>query len=130
MLVIDASMALDACSRDEGFAVVAGHELLAPPLLWSEVRSVLHEAVWRRAATRAFADRALARFAGSGIRRRAPARLGSETWAVADELGVAKTYDVEYLALARLLGCRVVTTDGRLRRGADRLGLVVGPTEL
>jgi predicted nucleic acid-binding protein len=36
----------------------------------------------------------------------------------------------EYLALARLLGGRVVTLDGRLRRGADRTGLVVAPTEL
>jgi predicted nucleic acid-binding protein len=45
-------------------------------------------------------------------------------------MGWAKTYDAEYLALARLLGCRVVTLDLRLRRGADRLGLVVTPGEL
>lgn len=34
------------------------------------------------------------------------------------------------VALAALLRCRLVTVDGRLRRGADRLGFVVGPTEL
>jgi hypothetical protein len=28
------------------------------------------------------------------------------------------------------LGCRVVTVDSRIRRGADRLNLVVLPTEL
>jgi DNA-directed RNA polymerase specialized sigma24 family protein len=32
--------------------------------------------------------------------------------------------------LAELLGCKVLTVDSRLRRGADRLGLVVLPTEL
>jgi hypothetical protein len=31
---------------------------------------------------------------------------------------------------ASLLGCRPVTVDGRLRRGADQLGFVVGPTAL
>jgi predicted nucleic acid-binding protein len=41
-----------------------------------------------------------------------------------------KTYDAEYVALARLLGCRVLTLDRRLRRSADRLGIVVSPAEL
>jgi predicted nucleic acid-binding protein len=45
-------------------------------------------------------------------------------------LGWAKTYDAEYVALARLLGCRLVTLDARLRRGADRLGFVISPDEL
>jgi predicted nucleic acid-binding protein len=56
--------------------------------------------------------------------------LAEEAWRIADELGWAKTYDAEYVALASLLDCRLVTVDGRLRRGADRLGFVVGPTEL
>jgi predicted nucleic acid-binding protein len=37
-------------------------------------------------------------------------------------MGRAKTYDAEYVAPARPLGCRLVTLDARLRRGADRLG--------
>jgi len=45
-------------------------------------------------------------------------------------MGWAKTYDAEYVALARLLSCRLVTLDARLRRGADRLGFVVAPQEL
>jgi hypothetical protein len=49
---------------------------------------------------------------------------------IASELGWAKTYDAEYLALARLLDTRVVTLDLRLRRGAERLSLVVTPDEL
>jgi predicted nucleic acid-binding protein len=64
------------------------------------------------------------------VERLAPPELADEAWRIADELGWAKTYDAEYLALASLLDCRLVTVDGRLRRGADRLGFVFGPTEL
>jgi predicted nucleic acid-binding protein len=56
--------------------------------------------------------------------------LGDEAWRIADELGWAKTYDAEYVALAGLLGCRVVTLDGRLRRRAEQLGFVVTPADL
>ncbi|MCA1677863.1 MAG: hypothetical protein LC777_02390, partial [Actinobacteria bacterium] len=70
------------------------------------------------------------RLESAPVRRRSHRRLRREAWRLADELGWAKTYDAEYLALAALLGCRVVTVDGRLRRGADRLGLVVLPSEL
>jgi predicted nucleic acid-binding protein len=45
-------------------------------------------------------------------------------------LQAAKTYDAEYVALAGLLRCRLVTIDGRLRRGAGRLGFVVLLNEL
>ena len=57
-------------------------------------------------------------------------RLGLEAWNIADEPRMGKTYDAEYVALARLLRCRLVTVDLRLRRGAGRLGFVVLPTEV
>lgn len=128
-LVIDASVALAACGVDDGFDEL-GQELIAPPLLWSEAVSVLHELVWRGEVDEQDASFTLDRLDGAPIARRSPARLAREAWRIADELGWAKTYDAEYLALARLVGSRVVTLDARLRRGADRLGLVVGPTEL
>lgn len=59
-----------------------------------------------------------------------PAGLYTRAYAIASELGWAKTYDAEYLALAALLGGRVLTTDARLRRGADRTGSVCDPTDL
>jgi predicted nucleic acid-binding protein len=64
------------------------------------------------------------------VESRAPAKLGPTAWRIADELGWAKTYDAEYVAVAQLLGCRVVTLDGRMLRGAARLGLAVSPDEL
>ncbi|MFA5786114.1 MAG: type II toxin-antitoxin system VapC family toxin [Actinomycetota bacterium] len=130
MLVVDASVALPACGSPEGFALFGNEELVAPPLLWSESRSALHEALWRREISRTQALQSLHALERSPIRRRTDPRLGITAWELADELGWAKTYDAEYLALARLLRCKLVTLDERLRRGADRLGLVVAPSDL
>lgn len=129
MLVIDASIALSASASPEGFEILPD-DLAAPPLLWAEVRSVLHEAVWRHDVSSEQAMRSLDAFARSGVRERKPRRLGETAWRIADALGWAKTYDAEYVALANLLGCRLVTLDRRLRRGADRLGFVVSPAEI
>src|SRR6266542_5853554 len=130
VLVIDSSVVLPACIVVDGFAIFRDEELLAPPLLWSEVRSALHEAQWRGDI-----DRDLAR-ASSGRLHSAPITLHAEpglwpaAWDLADRLGWAKTYDAEFVALAQLFGCRLVTLDARLRRGAARLGFVIGPDEL
>ena len=130
MLVLDAGIAIRASIREGGLARFGGEELLAPPIMWSEARSALHEAAWRREVPAQVAREAHARLEAFPIARRRPRALGAEAWRIADELGWAKTYDSEYLALASLLGCRFVTLDARLRRGADRLGFVVSPSEL
>jgi predicted nucleic acid-binding protein len=36
-----------------------------------------------------------------------------------------KTYDAEYLALAQLLGCRILTLDGGIKDAARRLTIAV-----
>lgn len=126
-LVADASVVVRGCLTKE--EVLPGG-LVAPPLLWSEVPSALHELRWRGSASRELTDAALERFLGLGIERRAPKRLPLVAWQVADQLGWAKTYDAEYVALARMLGCRLLTVDARLRRGAARAIEVVGPGEL
>ena len=64
------------------------------------------------------------------VKRMDPPELGAEAWRIAEEFGWGRTYDAEYVALARLLECRLVTLDARLRRGAERLGIVVTPAEL
>ncbi len=104
--------------------------LLAPPLVWSEVRSALHEAQWRRELSPHEAAEARHGFRRLGIVRDDPPELDDVAWAIADELGLAKTYDAEFLALARIRGCLLVTADARLRRAGDRLGNVVDPVEL
>ena len=73
---------------------------------------------------------ALDRLLDAEIERRAPRRLYEEASALARALGWAKIYDAEYVALARMFGCRLVTLDGRLRRGVARFAEIVGPSEL
>lgn len=103
---------------------------MAPPLLWIEVTSALHAAVWRRELTSAQGEAMQARAAAAPITCEEPDALQREAWLLADELGWAKTYDANYVALARMIECRLVTLDARLRRGTTRLGFVVGPTEV
>jgi predicted nucleic acid-binding protein len=128
-LVVDASVAVTACLARDGFAELRD-ELIAPRLMWSEARSVLHELLWRAEIVAEDAEAARTALERAPVRPRDDRRLGREAWRVADELGTAKTYDAEYVALALLNGCRLVTLDGRLRRAADRLGCVVTPAEL
>lgn len=130
MLVVDASVAVPACTSGEGYAELADDELVAPALMWSEARSALHEAAWRGEIDPSTAQQAHELLEQSPIHVRTHGRLGAEAWKLADQFGWAKTFDAEYLALAQLLRCRLVTLDGRLRRGADRLGYVVTPNEL
>lgn len=128
MLAIDASVAVEACFGR--FSLERLRTLLAPQLLWSEARSTIHELGWRGVVTQEEAQAAHAVLEELPVEPREHADLGRESWRIADSLGWARTYDAEYVALASLLGCRLLTVDGRLRRGADRLGFVIGPLEL
>lgn len=130
LLVIDASVALSAALARDGFSRLAAHDLVAPPLMWSEALSTLREHAWRRDVSVEQATRSVETLLAAPIARRAPKALYAEAWRIAGELGWAKTYDAEYVALARLLGCRLLTRDGRLRRGAERLVDAIGPAEL
>ncbi len=130
MLVVDASAAVPACGSASGFDAFKSDELVAPPLMWSEARSVLHEMRWRRTITAEDAEAARSRLEKAPVKVRAPRNLGVTAWQLAEQMGWAKTYDAEYVALGQLLDCRVVTDDARLRRGADRLGIVISVDEL
>lgn len=129
-LVIDASVAVAASAIPVGSARFRDTEPVAPPLLWIETVSALHAAMWRGELRRDQAEPKVQRALAAPIKRVDRKSLAMEAWTLADEMGWAKTYDANYVAIARLLGCQLVTLDARLRRGTARLGFVIGPTEL
>lgn len=127
---MDSSVAIRAASSKRARTGLASHELLAPPLLWSEVHSATHTAMWRGELSEQASTALLDGLGALGIRRRSPAGLHREAFRIATELGWAKTYDAEFLALARIEEAVVVSTDARLVRGAARTGLVIEPSSL
>lgn len=129
MLVVDANVAVAACVRSDGFAELPA-DLVAPPLMWSEVRSTLHLQAAKGSMSSELAAELHQRLEAAPIRRLDPPELGPEAWGVADDLGWGRTYDAEYVALAMLMDCRLVTLDIRLCRGAAHLGFVCTPDEL
>lgn len=130
MLVVDAAVVATACLSEAGLEPLAREQVVAPYLMWSEASSVLHELRWRKEISSDLASTALERLMDAGISPRRPKGLTEEAWRIADRLGWAKTYDAEYLALARLLRCRLMTTDAKLKAAGGKLVGVIGPTEL
>jgi predicted nucleic acid-binding protein len=130
LLVVDSSAAVQACLAAEGFGLFGEEELVAPALLWSEASSVLHELWWRREISEKLAATAFDTLLTAPIAPRTPRRLRGEAWRIAEALGWAKTYDAEYVALARILRCRLFTVDDRLRRGAGQVVEILGPRDL
>ncbi len=98
--------------------------------MWSEASSVLHELRWRREISGDLATIALDRLTTADVSPRRPKDLIEEAWRVADRLGWAKTYDAEYLALARLMRCRLLTTDAKLKAAGSGIVNVIGPADL
>jgi predicted nucleic acid-binding protein len=130
VLVVDALVAVAASHSPVGLARFGTQRLVAPHLLRAEAASVLHEMVWRMEIDRERGRLLLGRLLDSPIELIAPDELTREAWRVADELGWAKVYDAHYVALARLLSCKLVTVDERLLRGVARLGIAVRPTDI
>ncbi|MGH2546954.1 MAG: type II toxin-antitoxin system VapC family toxin [Actinomycetota bacterium] len=126
MLVLDANVVLGAAAMKDGFSLFGEEELVASPLLWPEARSALHVSLWRGLISREVSDRSRSILESGRVWERGHRRLGREAWRIADELGWAKTYAAEYLALACLVDGRLVTFDRRLQRAAERLGLATG----
>lgn len=130
MLVLDASAALYLLASDNGLERFAELGLAAPALLWSEVTSVLNEMRCREEISVALADAAFERLLSSQIERHADDEIYREAREVGRQLGWAKTYDAEYVALARLHEARLLSRDERLRRGASTLLTIVGPDDV
>jgi predicted nucleic acid-binding protein len=130
MLVVDASFAITAALTSEGLERLRGRDAVAPALLWSEAFSVLHEMAWRGEISTELAEASRARLGTAPIRLRRLPRLYSLAGELATQFGWAKTYDAEYVALARLLDCPLLTVDEKLARTAARQVTVLAPASL
>jgi len=129
-LVVDATAAIYLASMAD-VTVLDRHECLAPPLMWSESVSALSEAAYRGQLPPVELVPAIERLEQLPITsaggRPEDRRAALE---IAQSLGWAKTYDAEYVALARSLGCAMLSIDMRLIQGAARLVDFVGPGDL
>lgn len=122
-------MYLAASAR--GFDGSSAYSFVAPPLFWSETLSGLHQQRYRGELSDELADHALRNLDTAPIERLDPPDLRSRAWQIADQLGWAKTYDAEYVALAIILNLPILTRDRRLERGgASRLIRLIGPMDL
>lgn len=130
MLVVDASIVVDGLIAPSGLAPLQVEDLVAPPLLWSEAVSTIRRLHAQDLLTSASADAALEGLLRAPIIRLLPDQLYREALRVAAQLGWVRTYDAEYVALARLTGARLLTRDARLARGARALATVIGPADL
>ncbi len=129
-IVIDASAALYASGGPGGLAELSDYDVVAPPLMWSEVTSALRQRVFRDEISPELAEQTLSAMLEAPIERAMPPELYREAYALATRLGWAKSYDAEYVALARLLACPLLTADARLRRGAARVIQTMAPEDL
>lgn len=129
-LVIDASVAVTAALDQAGLATLGRRGLIAPPLLWSEASTVLRQLAWRGELTDDAGDQALVRLDDGTVTPTAPRGLYREATLIARRLGWAKTYDAEYVALASLQGCPLLSEDRRLQHRASSIVEVLGPSDL
>ena len=112
--VVDCGVVLRLAGEE--IEVPAEHELLAPTLLRSQTLSALHEAVQRGEISADVARDRLKRIGAMPIRLLGDAVLRRRAWDVADQLGWAKTYDAEYVALTQLQADAFITLDKELAR--------------
>ena len=98
----------------EQATIDAGHTLLAPTLLRSQLLSELYQAVRRGELTKAESEAQLDYVRGLRLRLLGDRVLQNVAWKIADELAWTDTLTAEYLALTQLQADAFVTLDQKL----------------
>lgn len=130
LLVVDASVIVQVSLAGGALGPLAGHDLVAPTLLASEVTSILCEMTHRGEVPHDHARVAVVGLGRLQIRYERPDRLAERAWDLARSLGWAKSYDAEYVALALDLEAPLLTLDERMRRGAGHVVSMPSPADL
>ena len=110
--VVDTGATLEMAST--AAEVSSEHELYAPTLWRSQTLSAMYEAVRRHEMTAEVARERLGYVNRMKIRLLGDAVLRRRAWDVAEQLGLRTTYEAEYIALALLQKCTLVSTDEEL----------------
>lgn len=122
-IVIDASALVEVVARSERAAAVEaafeGVELVAPDLVNAEVLAVLRRWLVTGAVSDRQAEQAVRNLIAAPVRRFSTAPLVASVWSLRENV---TAYDACYVALARRLGCPLLTLDARLAR-APTLGV-------
>ena len=131
MIVVDANVILysvTACEQtDRARTVLAADDLVVVPRLWrAECANALCVLVRRGALSAESGHRAL-RAALDVFTDRERDIDPEAVWTVALESGLS-AYDAEYVALARALGCPLVTNDRRVLTAVPDVALPLLPT--
>lgn len=128
MLVIDASAALHIALADRSTPELSDYDLHAPVLFLSERTSSLAAAAWRAAIPAGDVPNALSRLEAMPVTIiDSTLEHRREALELSRSLGWAKSYDAEYVVIARGLRCPILTTDDRLMRGAAHLVEMLDP---
>jgi predicted nucleic acid-binding protein len=123
--VVDASVVVDLLvahpRAPAGRAALDEVDAVAPALLDAEVLHAVTRYVRRGEMTPERARQALVLLTGAAIERFPIAPLVLDAWALRDNVS---SHDGFYVALARVLGCPLITCD-RALAGAPGLGITV-----
>jgi predicted nucleic acid-binding protein len=115
--VIGPDVALHLAERET--VVAAGHQLVAPTLIRSQLLSRLYRAVRDGTMTEAEAERRLDYVRTLRLRLLGDRVLQQVAWRIAFQLGWSDTLDAEYVALTRLQADAFITLDRELARAVE-----------
>ena len=128
--MIDATVAVEIALAGGDCGPLAGHELLAPALLWSEATSVIRELAFRGEIPADRSSEAISALLAIPLTTTIDIASHRHAFETAVSLGWAKTYDAEYVAAAAAASVPLVTLDARLARGVAGLVMVMGPADV
>lgn len=124
-IVVDASALVEVVTRSPLAADVearfCGHDLVAPDLINQEVLSAVRRLRHRALIDEAAGRRAVENLVRAPLRRVVTTALLHRSWSLRH---VVTSYDAAYVALAKRLGCPLITCDRALSR-APGLGVEV-----